>query len=324
MAFLVIGSPSSLHIFGNCEGYLGGISSGIDADNRQFDSCIAQASIILVELAPPYIRLAWEHKITAASVVYFEALPGGIRFNTDISLAFQEIMTQYYKVQTQTQGQIGYLDAAAITLNILRYIHSMENGSVTALEVGSWTGCSSYFIVRAMNTLTKQGTLFCLDTWQGNEYWNYEIASYIDIFANFRGFMTCYGTYKHIVPLVAASSDGFSIMQDNLFDIIFIDGDHRYAGVKADLLHALRKIKPGGLLIGHDCTAYAEELPQEFLSANLDKDCAFLNGQQYSCGVIKALQELLDQDYAIFDGSATWYKIVSVQDKQKGLLHSSM
>jgi hypothetical protein len=39
---------------------------------------------------------------------------------------------------------------------------------------------------------------------------------------------------------------------DNYFDMIYIDGDHSYNGCKIDLELSLQKVKPGGILMGHD------------------------------------------------------------------------
>lgn len=37
-----------------------------------------------------------------------------------------------------------------------------------------------------------------------------------------------------------------------MFDFVFIDGDHRYAGVTADIALWQHKVREGGLLCGHD------------------------------------------------------------------------
>lgn len=39
---------------------------------------------------------------------------------------------------------------------------------------------------------------------------------------------------------------------DDYFDIIYIDGDHTYEGVKIDMEVSYRKVKPRGMICGHD------------------------------------------------------------------------
>lgn len=41
-------------------------------------------------------------------------------------------------------------------------------------------------------------------------------------------------------------------------DLLFIDGDHSYEGVKADLAHYRRFVRPGGLIVFHDIVPVAE------------------------------------------------------------------
>lgn len=50
----------------------------------------------------------------------------------------------------------------------------------------------------------------------------------------------------------AASVEGAKQVEDNSQDLVFIDGDHSYAGVKADILAWYPKVKPGGWIGGHD------------------------------------------------------------------------
>lgn len=42
-------------------------------------------------------------------------------------------------------------------------------------------------------------------------------------------------------------------------DFVFIDGDHRYAIVLQDLYDWVPKLKPGGLLVGHDWCQWVED-----------------------------------------------------------------
>jgi predicted O-methyltransferase YrrM len=45
------------------------------------------------------------------------------------------------------------------------------------------------------------------------------------------------------------------------FDFVFLDGDHSYSGVVADISAWASKIKPRGLLCGHDYYADFKERP---------------------------------------------------------------
>jgi hypothetical protein len=48
------------------------------------------------------------------------------------------------------------------------------------------------------------------------------------------------------------SNDILNGFEDNYFDMIYIDGDHSYGGVKSDLESSFLKIKNGGFICGHD------------------------------------------------------------------------
>lgn len=56
-------------------------------------------------------------------------------------------------------------------------------------------------------------------------------------------------------------------LSDESFDCVYIDADHRYAAVKADIAAWAPKVKPGGWLMGHDLVrpdierAVSEDLP---------------------------------------------------------------
>ena len=43
-----------------------------------------------------------------------------------------------------------------------------------------------------------------------------------------------------------------STFPDNTFDMVYLDGDHSYEGVKKDIEVAFQKVKPNGWLMGHD------------------------------------------------------------------------
>ena len=99
--------------------------------------------------------------------------------------------------------------------------------------------------------------LYCIDPFDRKPY-RYEQA--IDKLKQFSNYTL----------LKMTSTDAAEIVPDDL-DFIFIDGDHSYEGVKADLENWVPKIKPGGVLIGHDWTRFDKGVvlaAGEFLSKN--------------------------------------------------------
>ena len=53
------------------------------------------------------------------------------------------------------------------------------------------------------------------------------------------------------------SSTNMNKVPDGYFDVIYIDGDHAYAGVKRDIEAAVPKLKPQGVLIFNDYTVWS-------------------------------------------------------------------
>lgn len=52
--------------------------------------------------------------------------------------------------------------------------------------------------------------------------------------------------------LKMASVEAAALINDGSLDFVFLDADHSYEGLKADIAAWLPKVKPGGWLCGHD------------------------------------------------------------------------
>ncbi len=115
------------------------------------------------------------------------------------------------------------------------------------VEVGSWLGRSA--VALADNC---PGWVYCVDLWDGNLApgisgggWTAE--------ACYEAFSHNMGGRINVIPLqmssLQAASWAFPLLP---FDMIFLDADHSYEAVKADIQAWRPLLVPGGLLCGHD------------------------------------------------------------------------
>ncbi|HCV99131.1 MAG TPA: hypothetical protein DGJ56_07530 [Verrucomicrobiales bacterium] len=119
-------------------------------------------------------------------------------------------------------------------------------------EVGVQHGEFSEYIL----TNWKGSTLFSIDAWQ-----NFDEKSYIDIangsndeqiliYANTSVRLAPYGQRSIVWRMT--SEQAALAMPDETLDFCYIDADHRYEAVKRDIEMWLPKVKPGGVICGHD------------------------------------------------------------------------
>jgi hypothetical protein len=119
------------------------------------------------------------------------------------------------------------------------------------LEIGVFKGEFLHYLEKNCNW----GSIDAVDLFEGttcsgdadgNNVVYYDIGkSYIELFEK----------YKETPTIQIHKSNSIHFLQnqqDNTYDIIYIDGDHSYEGVKQDLMNAFRKIKNGGYIMGHD------------------------------------------------------------------------
>jgi methyltransferase family protein len=117
------------------------------------------------------------------------------------------------------------------------------------VELGSWHGRSTTAIT--LGALTKTKNIYAVDQWLG-------AAGLEDIFPDKgRGALWTFVTNMYqngYVPdiIYSDSTKAAERFKDHTVDFLFIDADHRYEAVKADITAWLPKMKKGSLLAGDD------------------------------------------------------------------------
>lgn len=153
-----------------------------------------------------------------------------------------------------------------MTVSELQWLAEHAKPCKFIAEIGSWQGRST----RAMAENCPNGRVFAVDTFDGtgsDESINRLIGKPKEwLFDQFRMNMLGLG---NVNALKLPSLEAVKQIPDSMkFDLIFIDADHSYDAVKADIEAWKPKLSEHGLLCGHDhswpgvATAVAELLPE--------------------------------------------------------------
>lgn len=168
----------------------------------------------------------------------------------EIVVGFQNI------VVNRELAKVGSANAQSISTHLSKrelstlYGLARELGiSARALEIGSYLGASSCYLAAALGV--GNGHLFCVDTWENQTMPDGER----DTFGEFQ--MNTRGITNRITPIRKNSLElKPSDFQEQQFNLVFIDGDHSYRGVKNDFEKVASWVVGGGILAFHDCIAF--------------------------------------------------------------------
>jgi hypothetical protein len=131
---------------------------------------------------------------------------------------------------------------------------SKAKGGETFVEVGSWLGRSAAFMAVEIFNSGKKIDFHCVDPWidggpdlRNTSYYKDLKESPFDIFTRNVAPVSHLIT-AHRMPSVEASK----LFADQSVDFVMLDGDHNYAGIRADIDAWLPKMKPGAIMSGDD------------------------------------------------------------------------
>ena len=120
----------------------------------------------------------------------------------------------------------------------------INNEKIKMLEIGSYTGNSTLFF---LNNLKIQN-ITCVDTFEGSEE-----HSDKDLTNIYDQFIQNIIEFKHKVKIEKSSSNIFFEKNKNVyFNLIYIDGSHKYEDVLSDALNSFKILKKDGYLIFDD------------------------------------------------------------------------
>ncbi len=156
----------------------------------------------------------------------------------------------------------------------LQWLFQQAQQMETIVEIGAWRGKSTHALLSGC-----PGTVYVVDHWFGTPSERcsaHKDAATQDIF---KQFMKNVGHFPNLRVLRGNSVEVAATFADKSIDMCFIDGDHSYEAVSADIKAWLPKTKK--LICGHDIV-------------NTDVNQAVIeNFPEFKCGPWRIWYELL-------------------------------
>lgn len=186
------------------------------------------------------------------------------------------------------RGGLNLEDCNELYHKVSKHLASRKDTEpIRIADVGCWTGLSS--TVLALATGERPAFIYSIDWFQGSPYTNLEFAgSCFDIKRIFEKNIKQFDFSNKINPMNLTSLEAVNSFADNALDVVFIDADHRYEEVVKDIKFWLPKVRPGGLLMGHDCEVILSEGVNSLLHVYKNKDMI----EVLHLGVCKAVTDL--------------------------------
>lgn len=117
-------------------------------------------------------------------------------------------------------------------------------------EIGIFKGDFAKDIINILNPTN----IYLIDIFEGNCCSGNQDGNNVEWYDLNKSYYELIDLYKNVnnVNIIKGDSSKVLLEIDNIFDMIYIDGDHSYEGCKKDLESAYVKIKNGGYICGHD------------------------------------------------------------------------
>ena len=120
------------------------------------------------------------------------------------------------------------------------------------VEIGTFYGKSTIFLANEIKNSGKDLPFFTVDPWNNSlideKGRKFPECSMDKFMANAK---SC-GVDRYVIPIPGLSIVAAKSFADKSLKFVFIDGEHSYEAVKSDIEAWLPKLRPGGVIAGHD------------------------------------------------------------------------
>lgn len=127
--------------------------------------------------------------------------------------------------------------------------HKLPEGS-RFIELGCLLGKSTNFLASRLKELNKKFEFHVVDTFEGTAGEHDHMKAFYDIFMENCGHLVEEGWITKVHKM--RTDEAVKLFEDEYFDGVMVDADHKYEAVMDDVTNWLPKIKKTGTMFGDD------------------------------------------------------------------------
>jgi len=143
-----------------------------------------------------------------------------------------------------------------------------------AVEIGSYSGEGTVVIAKYFKEV------LAVDPWLNGYDINDRASQQCPMKFVFEAFQERTSPLGNVLYSSGKSLDALQFFKDGELDLVYIDGDHRYESVLADLKGWRSKLKEGGIMAGHDWSW--ESVKKSLLEEIGQKDYTLFQGDSWA------------------------------------------
>ena len=269
-----VGRPSIIPVDSISDSFVKAVNEGIESDDR----------IVHVDFRENLDKAMQDQELEQSraetdevkeEMELAEPSENGKPHNTGVEI----IPRMLWGHKVNSVGHITVMSHLDALHKMVQWTANSVDRALRIIEVGSWVGESAVAMASAIHP-DNGGCVYCVDHWEGSDLLIDTCSAlggpdevHKHFVANCGDF---YGTLIRDIPgrsvEIAAGLD----MQEA--DIIFLDADHTYEGLRSDILAWMPHLRDDGILCGHDCCdeypAVKKCLTEMFGSVGMDVSVA--------------------------------------------------
>lgn len=150
-----------------------------------------------------------------------------------------------------------------------------EKGATgTAVEIGSYSGEGTMILAKYFKHV------LAVDPWLNGYDINDVASSQCPMKFVLAKFHENTKGFDNVSYSQSKSLDALDFIKDGELDLVYVDGDHRYEAVLADLKGWLPKLRAGGIMAGHDWSF--KDVQKALAEVFLNKEAVLFQGDSWA------------------------------------------